>query len=74
MPPLREAGYFLGLLAQIGLSMAVSIYIGYRLGSALDRALATDMVFTLVGSALGIGAGFLASYRMIMISIERSKH
>lgn len=51
---IRELGYF----ASLGLSVALSIFIGLGIGLWLDKKFDTDPVLMFVGLALGIAAGF----------------
>ncbi len=51
---IRELGYF----ASLGLSVALSIFMGLGLGLWLDKKFGTDPVLMFVGLALGIAAGF----------------
>jgi len=50
----RELGYF----ASLGMSVALSIFIGLGLGIWLDKKFDTEPVLLFVGLALGIAAGF----------------
>lgn len=51
---IRELGYF----ASLGLSVALSIFIGLGLGLWLDKKFDTHPVLMFVGLAFGIAAGF----------------
>ncbi len=51
---IRELGYF----ASLGLSVALSIFIGLGIGLWLDKKFETDPVLMFVGLAMGIAAGF----------------
>jgi len=50
----RELGYF----ASLGMSVALSIFIGLFSGIWLDKKFDTEPVLLFVGLALGIAAGF----------------
>lgn len=50
----RELGYF----ASLGMSVALSIFIGLFLGRWLDGKFDTDPVLMFIGLAFGIAAGF----------------
>ena len=50
----RELGYF----ASLGLSVALSIFIGLGIGLWLDKKFGTDPVLMFIGLAFGIAAGF----------------
>ena len=51
---IRELGYF----ASLGVSVALSIFIGLGLGLWLDKKFETTPVLMFVGLLFGIGAGF----------------
>ena len=51
---MRELGYF----ASLGISVALSIFIGLGIGLWLDKKFETDPVLMFVGLAFGIAAGF----------------
>ncbi|MFO7913703.1 MAG: AtpZ/AtpI family protein [Desulfotignum sp.] len=51
---IRELGYF----ASLGISVALSIFIGLGLGLWLDKKFDTTPVLMFVGLFFGIGAGF----------------
>ncbi|MCP3941349.1 MAG: AtpZ/AtpI family protein [Desulfobacteraceae bacterium] len=51
---IRELGYF----ASLGMSVALSIFIGLGIGIWLDKKFDTEPVLLFVGLALGIAAGF----------------
>lgn len=50
----RELGYF----ASLGMSVALSIFIGLFAGLWLDKKFDTDPILMFIGLALGIAAGF----------------
>ncbi|OQY53473.1 MAG: F0F1 ATP synthase subunit [Desulfobacteraceae bacterium 4572_89] len=50
----RELGYF----ASLGMSVALSIFLGLGIGLWLDKKFETDPVLMFVGLAFGIAAGF----------------
>ncbi len=50
----REVGYF----ASLGMSVALSIFIGLALGLWLDKKFGTDPWLMFIGLAFGIAAGF----------------
>ena len=50
----RELGYF----ASLGMSVALSIFIGLGIGLWLDKKFGTDPILMFVGLAFGIAAGF----------------
>ncbi len=51
---IRELGYF----ASLGMSVALSIFIGLGIGIWLDKKFDTEPVLLFVGLAFGIAAGF----------------
>jgi F0F1-type ATP synthase assembly protein I len=57
----------LGLMTNIGVTMAASVAIGYYIGHYLDLWLLHQKVswFTLFFSLCGIGAGFKGVFRLI---------
>jgi len=69
--PMKGTGYgelarYLGLVTQVGLTMLVSIGVGFGIGWFLDHKLATGGLFLVIFILLGIGAGFWSVYRLIM--------
>ena len=61
------------LLSQLGFSMVASIGVGFFLGRYLDRLVKSRLVFTLIFLAIGIGAGFITCYKLIMQSVGLKK-
>ncbi|THB75874.1 MAG: AtpZ/AtpI family protein [Desulfobacteraceae bacterium] len=51
---IRELGYF----ASLGMSVALSIFIGLGIGVWLDKKFETKPVLMFIGLAFGIAAGF----------------
>lgn len=68
----RRSLIYVSLVMQLGITMVVAVYLGFRVGWWLDELLNVSMVFTLVGTLLGVGAGFLSIYQLIMRSMERA--
>lgn len=56
----------LGLLGNVGLTLAGAVGIGMICGIGLDNFIGTGHLFTVVGGILGAAGGFLALYRKIM--------
>jgi len=54
-----------GMLSTIGITMALSVFVGFGLGYALDRWLGTSPWLAVVGMLLGVAAGFLETYHII---------
>ncbi len=64
---IRELGYY----ASLGLSVALSVFIGLGIGVYLDRKIFdTTPVFTFVFLGLGIAAGF----RNILLAMRKAKN
>lgn len=55
----------LSLFTSLGITMAASAWIGWLIGTTIDRALHTYPWFTLFFSLSGIGAGFKGVFRLI---------
>ena len=62
---LRELAYF----SSIGLSVALSIFLGLALGLWLDRKFGTSPWLMFIGLGMGIAAG----YRNIGLAIRKSR-
>lgn len=62
----------LGLMTNIGITLAASVLIGYYMGHYLDRWLLhrTDSWFTIFFALCGIGAGFRAVFRMLSDTLD----
>lgn len=62
---IREFAYF----SSIGLSIAISIFLGLFAGVYLDRRFGTHPWLTLIGLGLGIAAGF----KNIALALKKSR-
>jgi len=62
---IKELGYY----SSIGLSVALSIFIGLGIGLYLDKVFDTQPALTLIFLLLGIAAG----YRNIALAIRKSR-
>ncbi len=62
---IRELAYF----SSVGLSVALSIFIGLAIGVYLDRRFDTNPWLMFVGLGMGIAAG----YRNIGLAIKKSR-
>ena len=64
----QDKGYwkYLGLVSEIGLVLVACIGGGLLAGIYLDRWLHTSPALTLVLLFVGIGAGFLQAYRLLL--------
>ena len=71
MPINRRVFALFGIVVQVGLLMATSIFLGYRAGVWLDQLLERTVLFSVVGALLGIGAGFYTVYRLLMGVVNR---
>lgn len=67
----RQSLMALSLVIQLGLMMSVGVYLGYRGGSWLDQVMGTSLTFTLIGTLLGIGGGFVSIYRLLVRVMQR---
>ena len=52
-------------LIGVGWHIALSIILGVGVGVWLDRRLGTQVLFTLLGLALGLGVAFYGTYQLI---------
>jgi len=63
----------LSLLSYIGLMMVVPIVGAVYLGNFLDKKLETGNIFLMIFILLGIAAGFLNVYKILMKDIKKKK-
>lgn len=63
--------YYITLITQLGLNMVISIAIGLLIGSYIDKKYKNNGFFTLIGIIIGIGAGFLNTYRLLKPLFEK---
>jgi F0F1-type ATP synthase assembly protein I len=70
---LRRLGA-LGLLLQLGWTMAAALVVSLLIGLWIDDALGTRPWATLVFTLLGIGAGTLGVYRIIARVLDEQRH
>jgi len=61
----REIWRAAGLLGSIGMVMALSAFVGFGLGYALDRWLGTTPWLSVAGLLLGVAAGFREAFSII---------
>ena len=59
---MSEIASALGLYMQLGLSMAMCVFIGVFLGKKIDNALDTSPVFLLILTFIGAAAAFKVLY------------
>lgn len=57
-------------VSQIGISMAMPIFVGVYGGNWVDQRIGTRGIFLLIGILLGVGTSFMNLYK---IAISRSK-
>ena len=57
--------YYLGLITQIGLVIATSIFIGLFVGMFIDNRFNLKGLFTIVFLIFGVIGGFMAAYELI---------
>ena len=63
----------LGLLSQVGITMAVCVLVGVFLGRFLDGLLGTTPWLLLLFSFLGVGAAFKSLFNLVAKPKEKSK-
>ena len=56
----------ISLVTQIGLTMVITIGVGFAAGFYVDRWLDTSHIFLIVGILFGIGAAFWNVYRILL--------
>ena len=55
-----------GQAAQVGTTLVAAIFVGWLIGQALDKWLHTGPWLMLVFTLMGIAAGFIQMYRLVM--------
>lgn len=70
--PAAAAWRVLGLMTNVGITLAASVLIGYYMGHYLDKWLLhrTDSWFTIIFALFGIAAGFRVIFRMLNQSLD----
>ncbi|MFZ5968887.1 MAG: AtpZ/AtpI family protein [Bacillota bacterium] len=63
----------LSLLGYIGIVMVTPIIIGVYLGNFLDQYLHTENVFMILMTCIGVGAGFLNTYKVVMKDMNKKR-
>jgi len=61
----RTFFYYLGLITQLGITVAVSVLVGLAIGLFLDKKLGLSGPFTILFIIFGIVGGFKAAYELI---------
>jgi len=69
----RSLAGALGLLSQVGLTMVVAVLLGGGLGYAADRHLGLGVGALVAGILLGVAAGAVAVYRLVMGEVLRDE-
>jgi F0F1-type ATP synthase assembly protein I len=67
----------LAVASQFGITLAISVVLGYFVGHWLDERLNTSPIFTLIGVLLGLVAAVLNTvrlYRAFMARVEFDTH
>ena len=54
----------LGLVTQLGISIAAPIFLSMFIGQFIDRLVKTESIFTIIFIVLGAGAGFLNIFKI----------
>ena len=62
---MRGSLKYLGLITQIGLTVAITVLITTAIGVYLDRRFHTTAVFTLVFIAIGSVSGIWSAYKLV---------
>lgn len=73
MGQFSESLRLLGLLPQVGMTMVLSVLLSTMAGGYLDKWFQTDPWGMLVGVVIGVLAGFLGSYRLLMRGLVNGK-
>jgi F0F1-type ATP synthase assembly protein I len=78
-PPLDEEGrsqlstvQSLAVASQFGVTLAVSVVLGYLAGQWLDGRLNTGIIFTLIGVFLGLAAAATSTVRLFQATLRKS--
>ncbi|MFA5537455.1 MAG: AtpZ/AtpI family protein [Bacillota bacterium] len=56
-----------------GVTMAVSLFLGFYAGSQLDKKLGTEPWFLIVGLLLGTGLAFYSLFKEIQVLLKQSE-
>ena len=62
----------LAVASQFGISLAVSVILGYLAGQWLDGRLNTGIIFTLIGVCLGLAAAATGTVRLFQSTLRKS--
>jgi F0F1-type ATP synthase assembly protein I len=65
---MKSVFLYLGLVAQLGLAVVISIMAGLFVGIFIDRLIQTKMIFTIIFVIFGVIGGFIGAYKLIIAS------
>lgn len=66
----KEILMSLSLVTQVGLAMAISVIVGIFAGRFLDGVVGTRLLFTILGTLLGVGGGLVHTYRLLQKAMK----
>src|SRR5207237_720260 len=72
-PPSVTTFQALAVASQFGISLAVSVVLGYFVGHWVDDRLGTGIIFTLIGVLLGLVAAVSNTVRLYRTLIRKSE-
>ncbi|MBI4970670.1 MAG: AtpZ/AtpI family protein [Candidatus Omnitrophica bacterium] len=62
--------FYLGLVTQLGLVVVVCILTGFFVGLYIDKKCSSSPIATSIFTIVGIGAGLINAYQLIMRKIK----
>lgn len=62
----------LAVASQFGITLAVSVVLGYVVGQWLDGRFGTGIIFTLIGVFLGLAAAATSTVRLYQATLRKS--
>ncbi len=63
----------IGIVTQFGVTVAVSVWLGYLVGSWLDSRLGSGLIFTLVGAVGGMVSAIMATVHLMKFVQRRPR-
>ena len=63
----------LAVASQFGITLAVSVVLGYFVGQWLDGRLHTGIIFTLIGVLLGLVGAAISTVRLYRATLRRAQ-
>lgn len=72
-PPTVTTVQALAVASQFGVTLAVSVVLGYFAGHWLDDRLGTGIIFTLIGVLLGLVAAVVNTVRLFRTLLRKSE-